>query len=176
MIKNVTHRDYFRAMVVTGVLGLLMTSSVEAGDMEKFERIKSLVGRWEGTSTSQHEGTHEAAFEFSLTAGGSVVVEKQFVGTDHEMYTLYYMSREDLLLTHYCMLGNQPRMISTGQGGEDEVSFDFADKTGMETEGDSHMHKAKIMFVSPSHIRSEWVMYKEGSQADMAKIDLKRVQ
>lgn len=176
MIRNANHRVGFRIMLVAGVVGLLLTISAQAKDIEKFERIKSLVGKWEGTSTSQHEGETKAVFEFTLTAGGSAVIERQFVGTDHEMITMYYMSREDLLLTHYCMLGNQPRMVATDSGGKDEVSFGFVDKTGNVTEGDAHMHNATITFVGPDHIRAQWTLYKEGQKADVAKIDLKRVQ
>ena len=47
---------------------------------------------------------------YAVTAAGSAVVETVFPGTEHEMVTVYHADGSDLVLTHYCMEGNQPRM------------------------------------------------------------------
>ncbi|MCK7511304.1 MAG: hypothetical protein MZV70_49445 [Desulfobacterales bacterium] len=47
---------------------------------------------------------------YRITANGSVVLETLFPGTDHEMLTLYHLDNDRLGLTHYCAMGNQPRM------------------------------------------------------------------
>ena len=45
------------------------------------------------------------------TGGGSAVTETLFPGTAHEMMSVYHMDGDDLVLTHYCAGGNQPRMM-----------------------------------------------------------------
>ncbi len=52
-------------------------------------------------------------FEFLKgLAGGHAVEEREMVGSPHEMLTIYHMEGSDLVATHYCMLGNRPRMTA----------------------------------------------------------------
>ena len=47
---------------------------------------------------------------YAVTAGGTAVMETVFPGTQHEMVTVYHADGPDIVLQHFCMEGNQPRM------------------------------------------------------------------
>ena len=51
---------------------------------KEYERMKQLVGVWEGTSNMGKEG-QTIRVEYRLTAGGSAIVETLFPGTPEEM-------------------------------------------------------------------------------------------
>ena len=55
-----------------------------------------------------HKG--EASVVYKLTGAGSALVETQFPGSSHEMVSVYHLDGEDLRMTHYCAVGNQPHV------------------------------------------------------------------
>src|SRR5690348_4435024 len=69
-----------------------------------FDRLRGLAGTWEAKTEKE---TFRITYE--VISSGSAVVERTAVG-DTSMETIYHLDGSRLLLTHYCMLGNQPRM------------------------------------------------------------------
>jgi hypothetical protein len=65
---------------------------------------------------------------YRLISGGSALVEEWGLGTPHETETVFYPDHSDLLLTHYCAQGNQPRLRAVESSG-DAVVFRFVDVT-----------------------------------------------
>ena len=47
---------------------------------------------------------------YELIAGGTALVERERTDKTPEMLTVYHLDGKRLVLTHYCMAGNQPRM------------------------------------------------------------------
>src|ERR1044071_5097050 len=92
---------------------LLLAASAHAADATPpaidataaFSRLKSLVGEWESDSAMG-----KTQLTYTLIAGGTAVVERERGEKMPEMLTVYYMDGKRLLLTHFCMAGNQPRM------------------------------------------------------------------
>ena len=76
--------------------------------------IKALAGKWTGTAKHSNGTTEPTVVEYHLTSGGSAVEEKITPGTPHEMVTMYHDLGGKLAMTHYCMLGNQPQMVLSG--------------------------------------------------------------
>src|SRR5262245_24764938 len=75
-----------------------------------FERFKGLAGRWKGKST---RGWEEESV-VRLIAGGSVVdVASSGAPPGSEMRTVYHLDGSRLMLTHYCIAKNQPRLVAT---------------------------------------------------------------
>ena len=60
-----------------------------------------------------------------VTAAGSAVHETIFPGTGHEMVSMYHADGKDLIMTHYCALGNQPRMKLDPKSSVDKGEFRF---------------------------------------------------
>jgi hypothetical protein len=144
----------------------------EAGKHAAFERFKLLAGEWVGKGPSKE--MPEIHIRYKVTAGGSAVVETIFPGTDHEMVTVIHPDGADLLLTHYCHLGNQPHMKASGPGDANKVEFKFVRATNLKSEKDKHMHEATYTFVDQDTLRSEWTLYNEGKAAGQLAVELKR--
>ncbi len=121
-----------------------------------FERLKSLEGEWHAI-TPEGVGT----ITYSVAAADSIVVEHLFPGTDHEMLTVYHMDGDDLVATHYCSAGNQPR-FKLEQPGEssDRLHFAFNGGSNM-APGDGHIHEGWLRFVDADHLEAEWAFWKE---------------
>src|SRR5438445_5547482 len=74
-----------------------------------FERLKKMAGTWV-EADKDGKPTDKVVSVVKVTAAGSTVQETLFPGTQMEMMSVYHMDKSDLVMTHYCMLGNQPRM------------------------------------------------------------------
>ena len=101
-------------------------------------------------------------------------MEILFEGSDHEMVTVYHRDGADLMLTHYCAAGNQPRMKAAAGGDPDLLRFEFAGATNMDSAKAMHMHEAVIRFVDADHIESVWTSYQDGKPAGEARFELHR--
>src|SRR5262249_15198538 len=88
-----------------------------------FEQFKQLAGGWVGKGPVK-DGP-DVHILYKVTAGGSAVVETLFPGTDHEMVSVIHPDGPDLLLTHYCHLGNQPQMKASAQSEGNKIEFKF---------------------------------------------------
>src|SRR5205085_339923 len=73
------------------------------------ERMKKLAGTWVATD-KDGKPTDQVVSVVKVTAAGSAVHETLFPGQPHEMISVYHRDGSDLIMTHYCALGNQPRM------------------------------------------------------------------
>src|SRR5437868_11062744 len=73
------------------------------------ETMKKLAGTWLAAD-KDGQPTDQVVSIIKVTAGGSAVHETLFPGQPHEMVSSYTVDGPDLVMTHYCVLGNQPRM------------------------------------------------------------------
>jgi hypothetical protein len=137
-----------------------------------FEKFKLLAGDWVGEEKGK--GGHDIHVAYKVTAAGSAVVETIFPGTEHEMVTVIHPEGEDLLLTHYCMLGNQPQMKASGKGEGKKIEFKFVKATNLKSENDMHMHDATFTFVDKDTLKCEWSHYKDGKATGTVVFELKR--
>jgi hypothetical protein len=161
------------ALLLSGGLAFAHQQTATATSAKAFEQLKTLVGRWEGTTTDN--GTpHAAVVEFSLTANGSALVEKMFPGTPHEMMTVY-TGAPTLALTHYCTLGNQPRMELAGAGGG-MMQFVLAKGDSGVNAKDSHMHSLALAFTDANDIVETWHYYEGGVDKGTTVFTLKRAE
>jgi hypothetical protein len=138
-----------------------------------FERVKELVGVWEGTSNMGKE-SEKVTVKYKLTSGGSAIVETFFPGTPHEMVSVYYDKDGKLAMTHYCMLRNRPHMELTKADAND-LDFTLAAGSDINVGKDTHMHALHITFVDKNHITQEWTGFENGRQKEVAIFKLSRV-
>jgi hypothetical protein len=127
------------------------------------ERLKALAGTWEGTTAGPEP--HPAKSIFSVTAGGTAVVEKMFPGTPHEMVTVYFLEGAALRVTHYCSAGNQPHMRFDARASTaDVLHFAFDGGTGFDPKKDLHVHSARFVFSADGALTEEWEFHNEGGK------------
>ncbi len=158
--------------LIAAALALVALPALARQDAPKkhagFERMKELVGTWE----SAKEGGMGVTYR--LTAGGSALLETIAPGGDHEMLTLYTLDGDDLVLTHYCVLGNQPRMKAEKSDKTDVLRFTCVGGGNMKCDKDKHMHSAVFHLEEKDTLESEWTMQAGGMAAGAVQMSLKR--
>jgi hypothetical protein len=134
-----------------------------------FERLKGLEGEWSAVTPDG-----DATIVYRVAAAGSIVVEHLFPGTDHEMLTVYHRDGADLVATHYCSAGNQPRFKLEQPGGSpDRLHFAFNGGSNM-APGDGHIHEGWLRFVDAEHVEAEWAFWKDGEPDHSASFAMTR--
>jgi len=136
------------------------------------ERLKKLAGEWVALD-DKGKPTDQVVSVFKVTAAGSAVHETIFPGAAHEMMSVYHLDGKDLLMTHYCALGNQPRMKLDPKGKPNELRFVFAGGTNLDPARDMHMHEGSITLVDDDHMEWSWCGYAGGKPADGNQVSMK---
>jgi hypothetical protein len=131
------------------------SSSAAAG----FERLKALSGSWQ---VDGKMGKAQATYE--VVANGSTIIERFTMdGTSSPMITAYHLDGDKLVLTHYCMAGNQPSMAAKGiDPATGEIVFEFASVSNLSDPNAQYMHNATFKLVDNDHFTSAWTLYENG--------------
>jgi len=131
-----------------------------AGDTAAFSRLKTLVGEWEADTQMG-----KAHLSYELIAGGTALVERETAEKMAPMLTVYHLDGDRLMLTHYCMAGNQPRMQARSFNSETgELEFQFLDANSLTNSGAGHMHNARFHFTDSNHLSTEWDFFENGQK------------
>jgi len=134
------------------------------------DRVKSLEGTWESTSP---EGTHVASV-FSVSSAGSVVREVMLPGTPEEMTNMYSMDGSTLLMTHYCAMGNQPRMRATADPSSNSIHFAFDGVSNLQQAHDGYMGSMTLTIVDKDHVKTAWEYYQNDKEPEVSVFELTR--
>lgn len=138
------------------------TSKVEGN--AAFEKMKALVGLWEGTTTpagAGQEATQKASFQ--LFADGSALMSRLSGGMPHDMVTMFHMDGANVMATHYCARHNQPRFVLAPGGDPNKLIFKFKDGTNLEP-ATGHMNQIVFIIGGANHHIEEWTYLKDGQQ------------
>ena len=141
---------------------------------KRIERLKKLAGAWQGVEGE--EGEPGGNVFYRVISGGSAVAEFLLPGTEHEMVSMYHRDGDALLMTHYCAVGNQPRLKARPGGPENEITFEFMDGTNIKSPDDLHIDGLKIQFISDDEIVASWSARAEGKHQGGPSFRLKRVK
>lgn len=137
-------------------------SSAGLDDKAAFEKMKSLSGDWTGPKMMGHRMNAK----YRVIAGGSAVLATFFPGTPMEMITVYYLSGDKLVLTHYCMLGNQPRMkFNPKKSAADTLVFEFAGGDNIHS-NTKHMHGETLRLVSRNKVENTCTSCDKGGKCE----------
>jgi hypothetical protein len=128
------------------------------------EAMKKLAGTWLAAD-KDGKPTDQVVSIIKVTAGGSVVHETLFPGQPHEMVSIYTVDGPDLVMTHYCVLGNQPRMKADPKSPANQIRFQFAGGANLDPKKDKHMHAATLTIVDDGHIEIAGVGWEGGAPA-----------
>src|SRR5438105_4041472 len=130
-----------------------------------FDKMKSLAGEWKGKDSHGKETTDT----YDLIAGNSAIMEKMHMG----MVTMYTLDNDRVLMTHYRVAENQPRMIAKTLTDDGKtLHFEFLDASGMKDANIGHMHDLKLTFIDEDHIKQQWTFQKDGKDQFNEAIEL----
>jgi len=170
------------SITLTVFLGLILVPlGAHSGEYQKvavshsrdFERVKELVGVWEGKA-DMGKGMEGIKATYELTSAGNAIVERLFVGQPHEMVTVYHDFDGRLSMTHYCSLGNQPHM-ELMNAGDNNMMFVLSEKnSNLSSLKETHMHALTISFDSKDSITQTWSLYENGEKKSDVVIKLVR--
>jgi len=133
-------------------------SKDSAGVVQAFDKLKTLAGRWEATSEKG-----KATTTFQLVSGGTAPLERTDMPGEKEMISVYHLDGNRLILTHYCEVGNQPRMQATSFDPKtNEIDFNFLDATNMPSQDAGHMHHVIIKFNAAGELAESWTFHQGG--------------
>lgn len=139
------------------------------------ERLKELCGTWVALD-DEGEPTDEVISKMKVTAGGSAILEVLFPDTDHEMVTVYHQEGDELVLTHYCVLGNQPKMRRVPADNGTSFEFECIAGSNTATEQEDHMHQGRLQRLGKDRMKSEWLRFKGGEHVSTAAFNLQRIE
>jgi hypothetical protein len=163
-----------RRFVVCGVLLTLCSASY--GDDKSaaklppaptnagLEQMKKLAGTWV-VADQDGKPTDQVASIIKVTSGGSAVLETLFPGQPQEMVSIYTVEGPYLVMTHYCVLGNQPCMKADAQSPSKQIVFQFAGGGNLDPKKDKHMHEATLTIVDNDHIGVQGSGWENGAPA-----------
>lgn len=124
-----------------------------------FEQLKRLVGEWEADWEGRTYGAADkpVIVRYEVTSDGSVVTEVSNEGSPEEMTSQFYLADGDLIVEHFCAMGNQPRMkLSNGGGGKGKkLGFAHAGGTNLKNKI-GYMVLISINEITPDHLETVW--------------------
>jgi hypothetical protein len=140
-----------------------------------FEELKKLSGRWE-TGDADKDGKPDGVVVYRVTSGGSAVEETIFPGSPHEMVTLYNQDNGKLEATHYCMLGNEPRLEAVPESTPRKLVFRFKEGMNMDPGKDEYMGQLIMTIPDADHLKQEWSSFKAGKMEKSMVFEYQRVK
>jgi len=163
-----TKRTRTSTRILIAALALATASAVAQTDAQKaFASIKALPGTWAGDTSM---GPVQVTFE--VTAGGSAVMS-EILGKE-DMISMFNLDGPDrLLLTHYCAVGNEPRMEASLSPDGKVITFTYVDATNLATPDAGHMQKMILTMIDDNHHTEEWTFVDHG-KAHKEVFDLRR--
>jgi hypothetical protein len=160
-------------MLARSVFFLFVTLMGPAGDhATPLDPLKKLVGTWQGNMQMSGK-TVPVIITYASTAGGSAIVEHLFPGTPHEMLSVYTVEGGGLAMTHYCAMGNHPKM-TLKKSDAHSLSFELTGAEGLRSPSEAHMHAMTVSWTDGDHIRETWTSFDQGRPKDEKVFELTR--
>ena len=151
---------------------LAVDASAQVFDAESaLEALKALEGDWMGNPVGGGTGT---AVRYAITAGGNTVVKTYSPGGKNEMLTIYHLDGNDLVLTHYCALDNQPKMKFEASTKPGEIRFNFDGGTNFDPEVDAHAHEGWTQIAADGTVLTESIGMAGGKASPARQTVLRR--
>jgi hypothetical protein len=150
-----------KALRIAACIMLFTTAVVAQSDAQKsFDLLKSLAGSWEGKNSMGQS----VEVSYRMTAGGSALMS-EIVGHGETMISMINFDGPNrLLLTHYCAVGNQPRMQASASPDGKTITFNFLDATNLDSPQSGHMDHVVIALLGPDHHTEEWNFIDHGKE------------
>jgi hypothetical protein len=150
------------------------TGHKKQADHSGLKSFAELAGDWVGRMSEDGQHWMDVTVKYTVTSGGSAVVETMGPGSPHEMVTVIHQDGKELGLTHYCSIGNQPHMKAKIVDGSNKYDFAFTGASNMASDKDMHMHDVTYTIVDKDTVRAVWTSYEDGKKSGTATFEIKR--
>lgn len=158
-MTTMTKRTRTSTRILIAALALMTASALAQTDAQKaFTTIKTLPGTW---AADTRMGPVQVTFK--VTAGGSAVMS-EILGKE-DMISMFNLDGPGrLLLTHYCAVGNEPRMEASLSPDGKVITFTYVDATNLATPDAAHMQKMILTMIDDNHHTEEWTLVDHGKE------------
>jgi hypothetical protein len=133
------------------------------------DKIKGLAGEWEHED-AEKPGEWKVSNVFTVSSGGSVVREIMMPGSPYEMTNTYHLDGDSVVVTHYCAIGNQPRMRAVANDGHNhpanQIHFQFDSVTNFAGGDQSYMGDLTLTMDGPDKMTAAWRSYEHGKMSE----------
>jgi len=148
-------------VLAPAILGLSTSlAAVETKPNAGWEKLKTLVGEWDGT-----ENGKPFHVSYKLVSSGTALMETMTGPDAMEMITVYHPDGASILMTHYCSMGNQPRMRAT-KLADNKLTFRYVDAANVKGADDPRMSGLTLTFTDPDHLGADWT-HKIGAREEV---------
>jgi hypothetical protein len=146
--------------IAATLLFVFVTSAAFAASaaQKSFEELKALDGTWEGKALNGQP--LEVAYR--VTSNGSAIISE--IKGKEDMISMFNLDGDRVLLTHYCAVGNQPRMVASASPDGKTFTFDFVDATNLPTPDAAHMIRMVLAMPDANHHTEEWTFSDHGKE------------
>ena len=173
MMKRMLNGVVLGAVVLFAQVSLAGEPAAAVDAKAVFEQLKALAGAWEGTAGEGKEA-FVATVSYRLVSGGTVVEETLGAGTPHEMVSMYHLDGKELMMTHFCAAGNQPRLrLDRAASRPGELRFTFVGGTNMDPAKDQHIHGLTMRPAGDS-LHHDWLSWQGGKESGHLRFALRR--
>jgi hypothetical protein len=146
-------------LVLTFTAALAAHAQTDA--QKAFAAIKNMPGTWEGKG----EDGQPLQVSFKVVSGGTAVMSEIQSDHAHDMISLFNMDGSNrLLLTHYCSMGNQPRMQASVSPDGKTFTFNYVDATNLASPDAGHIQKMVLTLVDENHHTENWTFVDHGRE------------
>ena len=153
-------------LTAVGVIAVQLTPIKAEGQPEAppyepsdaFRQIEKLEGKWTGTLSRSHLEDVDLTIDYKVISNRSAIVETMHEG-DMEMISIYHDRNDELMVTHYCSLRNQP-VLNFSQRTDTTVSFAHDPSSGLKEGEDTFVNSYKIIHdpKNPTELRTAYTV------------------
>lgn len=139
-----------------------------------FEKLKTLVGTWQG----KDEEGKPVTISYKIVSAGTTLMETLDMAENKEaMITVYHPDGNKVMMTHYCSMGNQPRMRATALSKDGmKLNFKLVDVSNLASKTENYMHGLAFTFKDADHFSQEWTMLMEGKTEHPSMFEFTRAK
>ena len=155
-------RDANSMSMINFLLAVLFIPTIAFAEtgVDAFANLKALAGDWEATTV---RGSL-VQVSYRTVSAKSALVETFAAGSGSETLTLYHLDGPNLIATHYCAQGNQPRLRLEPGSTKAIFPFAFHDATNLADPGASHLVHLKLRLTDAGHLERTEVYSKDGKE------------
>ncbi|HYD86152.1 MAG TPA: hypothetical protein VEA80_01640 [Vitreimonas sp.] len=135
-MKRPSRRAFAAALAAAALPARAGAQSNARSAAQAFADLKALAGDWQGRT----ESGRTFLVNYRLIANETVLIETWTMSPTRQSMTVYHMDGGDLLATHYCPIGNQPRLRYRPDLSGERLEFSFRDATNLQDASAAHQH------------------------------------